>query len=37
MLIIIGTLVFLGTPPPIDIIGLGLIVYSLKKYWSGKS
>jgi hypothetical protein len=37
MLIIIGILIFVEFPPPIDLVGLGLIVYSLKKYWSRKS
>jgi hypothetical protein len=37
ILLIIGIFVFLETPPPIDLIGLGMIIYALKKYWSGKS
>jgi hypothetical protein len=37
ILIIIGAFIFITTPPPIDLVGLGLIIYSLKKYWSRKS
>jgi hypothetical protein len=36
ILMIFGILIFAVTPPPIDLVGLGLIVYSLKKYWGKK-
>jgi hypothetical protein len=37
VLLIIGIAIFISLPPPIDLIGLGLVIYAVKKYWSGKS
>ncbi len=35
-MVIIGAIIFISLPPPMDLIGLGMIVYAIKKYWGKK-